>query len=173
MKEELKKIHDALGITSAHLANYKLKLCEQPELRDLIVCSIDVEGRPFILEKSAAMAWKKMFESAAEDKVLLEPISGFRSYIHQKNLILKKLADGKSLEAVLTETALPGFSEHHSGRAVDLCTERRYRLDEHFERTQAFEWLSIHATHFGFKLSYPRDNPLGIAYEPWHWCFTQ
>ena len=24
---------------------------------------------------------------------------------------------------------------------------------------------------FGFSMSYPRDNPLGVMYEPWHWRF--
>ena len=41
--------------------------------------------------------------------------------------------------------------------------------EESFERTAAFDWLRTHAGAHGFTMSYPRDNPHGIVYEPWHW----
>ena len=40
------------------------------------------------------------------------------------------------------------------------------------ELSDGFAWLSHSAHQFGFSLSYPRDNPLGFIYEPWHWCFN-
>ena len=43
--------------------------------------------------------------------------------------------------------------------------------EESFETTPAFAWLSQHAARHGFSLSYPRGNPHGIVYEPWHWRF--
>ena len=43
--------------------------------------------------------------------------------------------------------------------------------EESFEATDAFAWLQAHAGEHGFHLSYPRDNPHGIVYEPWHWCW--
>jgi D-alanyl-D-alanine carboxypeptidase len=65
--------------------------------------------------------------------------------------------------------AAPGHSEHHTGRAVDIATPGSRPLTEEFEQTDAFRWLSSRAVEFGFSLTYPRDNPWGIAYEPWHW----
>ena len=44
-------------------------------------------------------------------------------------------------------------------------------LELEFEHTSAFRWLSDNARTFGFFLSFPRQNPYGYAYEPWHWCF--
>ncbi|MET0229666.1 MAG: D-alanyl-D-alanine carboxypeptidase family protein, partial [Rhodanobacteraceae bacterium] len=38
-------------------------------------------------------------------------------------------------------------------------------------KSPAFRWLMRHAKRFGFRLSYPRSNRHGIAYEPWHWCW--
>lgn len=64
-----------------------------------------------------------------------------------------------------------GYSEHHSGCAVDICSNDRFKLSESFEETDAFEWLMSHAQTFGFSLSYPRNNDKGIIYEPWHWFF--
>ncbi|MBT8145423.1 MAG: D-alanyl-D-alanine carboxypeptidase family protein, partial [Gammaproteobacteria bacterium] len=63
------------------------------------------------------------------------------------------------------------FSEHHTGRALDLNTDGCAVLQEEFENTSAFQWLMAEAQSFGFILSYPRDNPWGIVYEPWHWCY--
>lgn len=172
MNASLEKIYQDLGINDGHRAACKLAPCEQPDLGELEVVDIHVDGRPFVLEKKAAQAWRKMRAAAASDQVVFEPFSGFRSYRHQQQLILRKLANGQALEAILAEVAIPGFSEHHSGRAVDICTVDRYQLDEAFEATVAFTWLSQNAARFGFRLSYPRGNPMGIVYEPWHWCFT-
>ena len=33
-------------------------------------------------------------------------------------------------------------------------------------------WLASHAGEFGFSMSYPRGNPHGIVYEPWHWLYA-
>ena len=43
--------------------------------------------------------------------------------------------------------------------------------EESFEATPAFAWLQARAGDFGFAMSYPRGNPHGIVYEPWHWRF--
>ena len=70
-------------------------------------------------------------------------------------------------------SAPPGCSEHHTGRAVDIGTPHCKVLDEEFEQTEAFDWLVRFAGKFGFRLSYPRGNSCGYAYEPWHWCFVR
>ena len=68
-------------------------------------------------------------------------------------------------------SAAPGYSEHHSGRAVDLTTPGSPVLEEAFEESDAFAWLRRRAPEFGFRMSYPRDNPHRVAYEPWHWAW--
>jgi len=75
------------------------------------------------------------------------------------------------VEEILTVNAAPGYSEHHSGYALDIGTPGEPPAEESFESTAAFAWLGEHAGRFGFQLSYPRDNPHGIVYEPWHWCW--
>lgn len=172
MQENLTEIHAALGITQIHLENNKLAYHEQPALHDLQVVEIDFEGKPFILTTGAAHAWKKMTAAAEQDQISLKPFSGFRSYIHQKSLIERHLKNGRPLEDILTHIAIPGFSEHHSGRAVDIHALGHPILEEEFEKTEAFAWLSQHAYRFQFRLSYPRNNVLGIIYEPWHWLYT-
>ncbi|MDQ3057589.1 MAG: D-alanyl-D-alanine carboxypeptidase family protein, partial [Pseudomonadota bacterium] len=58
-----------------------------------------------------------------------------------------------------------------SGRALDISTLDEPSAEESFEKTAAFGWLTANAGGYGFVMSYVRDNPHGIVYEPWHWCF--
>ena len=78
---------------------------------------------------------------------------------------------GQRIEDILKVNAAPGYSEHHTGRAVDIATPGSRPLTGEFETTNAFGWLESRAVEFGFSLTYRRDNPWGMAYEPWHWCF--
>ncbi len=173
MNISLDQIYAELGITETHLNSNRLSRCEEPPLSKLEIVEIDFEGRPFILAIPAANAWRKMYQEAQQNGVSIEPFSGFRSYMYQKQLIKRKLEKRKPLDIILTETAIPGFSEHHTGYAVDICTEGKYLLNESFENTKAFDWLMKNAERFSFYLSYPRNNDKGIVYEPWHWCFLE
>ena len=51
--------------------------------------------------------------------------------------------------------------------------EGNQSLEEVFEDSEAFDWLLGNAGDYGFRLSYPRDNAYGIAYEPWHWFYEK
>ena len=171
MSTELLKIFEELKISDELLVKNKLGRCEQLPLNQLEIVDIDFEGKPFILEANAASSWRKMRTRAASEGIVLDPFSGFRSYKYQMQLIKRKLEKGKPLEMILTETAIPGYSEHHTGKAIDICTDGRYCLEESFENTRAFAWLTENARDFSFRMSYPRQNKIGIIYEPWHWLF--
>jgi zinc D-Ala-D-Ala carboxypeptidase len=108
--------------------------------------------------------------AAAEDGIALMLVSAFRSPERQAEIVRAKLASGRSLEQILSSSAPPGYSEHHTGRAVDVATTGCPPLEEEFEHTEAFRWLSRHAPALGFTLSYPRGNAYGYTFEPWHWC---
>jgi D-alanyl-D-alanine carboxypeptidase len=154
-----------------HLDENKLPKCEQVPLQNLEVIEIDHVGRPILLEKAAAQAWRHMCLNAESDNITFKPFSGFRSYLYQKQVIKQKLDLGLQLNGILKEIAIPGFSEHHGGCAVDICVLGDFSLSEEFEKTEAFVWLKKKAANYNFSLSYPRDNPNGIVYEPWHWCY--
>lgn len=118
-----------------------------------------------------ARAWRAMRAAAHRDGVALEAISGYRSHAYQRSIFERKFARGQALAEVLRVNAAPGHSEHHSGRALDIGTPGDPAAEEDFELTPAFGWLARNAERFGFRLSYPRGNPHGITYEPWHWCW--
>jgi zinc D-Ala-D-Ala carboxypeptidase len=158
-----------LGIPSDYGGKRGLRL--QAEATELVSIGENPEGRDVRLTATAARAWANMKDEAFEIGITLVPISGFRSVERQTEIIRAKLAAGQSIEDVLRKIAAPGYSEHHTGRAIDIGVPDEEPLTERFAETTAFSWLEAHAPDFGFTLSFPRDNPHGIAYEPWHWCF--
>ena len=96
-------------------------------------------------------------------------MSGCRSVSYQADLIRRKLASGQDIQSILRVNAAPGFSEHHTGRAVDIATPGTRPLIAAFDLSGAFKWLQANAGAFGFRMPYGRGNRFGFEYEPWHW----
>jgi len=161
---------DALGLDAErYAAQSGLPLEAEP--RWLMLAGFDRYRRPLWLHPAAARAWTRLRAHAQREGVALDAISGYRSHDYQLGIFARKRARGLSVEEILTVNAAPGFSQHHSGRALDIGTSGEPPAEESFERTAAFSWLRANARDHGFVMSYPRDNPHGIVYEPWHWFF--
>ena len=160
-------LHRELGIPDDYAAARNLPFWE--ETSDLVDVGPNLVGRMQKLTPTAATRWREMVAAAAEDGVLLLIVSGFRSFHYQADLIRHKLENGQAIEDILVVNAAPGYSEHHTGTAVDIATPGCRPLTEEFDQSEAFIWLSGHAAEHGFEMTYPRDNPWGICYEPWHW----
>jgi D-alanyl-D-alanine carboxypeptidase len=139
---------------------------EAQELEDV---EPNIIGRMQRLAPDTARSWRQMKHAAAKSDIDLLLVSGFRSIGYQVELFRKKLASGQQIDAILKVNAAPGFSQHHTGRAVDIATPGSRPLTEEFETSNAFEWLRKHAARFGFRMPYGRDNAFGLTYEPWHW----
>ncbi|MBT8421783.1 MAG: D-alanyl-D-alanine carboxypeptidase family protein [Gammaproteobacteria bacterium] len=136
---------------------------------ELVNVGPNLVGRMQQLTPLAARQWQAMVSAAATNGIPLLIVSGFRSFDYQATLIRNKLTAGQEIAEILRVNAAPGFSQHHSGQAVDIATPGSRPLTEAFEETQAYDWLTKNAADFGFSMSYPRDNPHGFIYEPWHW----
>lgn len=162
------KIHQDLGIPADYGCRPELPYYE--EATDLIEVGQNLVGRMQKLTPSAAARWQKMVEAAANDGVRLLIVSGFRSFEYQAELIRNKLAAGQTIDEILKVNAAPGFSQHHSGAAVDIATPGSRPLTEEFEVSEAFAWLQNTAARYGFSMTYPRENQYGFVYEPWHWA---
>ena len=158
-----------LGLDQAYGERTGLPLVPEPDR--LAYAGHDRYRRPLWLHPRAARAWTHLHAAALRDGVVLEAISGYRSHDYQLGIFERKRARGQSVEQILTVNAAPGYSEHHSGLALDIGAPDEPPAEESFERTAAFAWLRAQAGGYGFVMSYPRDNPHGIVYEPWHWRF--
>jgi zinc D-Ala-D-Ala carboxypeptidase len=160
-----------LGIPTTYGADRNMPL--HAEAKDLVSVGTDIYGRDRQLTPDAAVRWAELQAAARRDEVTLLLVSAFRSLEYQRLIFERKIAAGQPLESILKVNAPPGYSEHHTGRAVDLTTPGCVPLSEEFEMTAAFAWLSRNGHRFGFAMTYPRENPFGIAYEPWHWAVRQ
>lgn len=158
-----------LGMDERMPAARGLTLWRQPP--ELVTMTEPANGRTFLLTPETADAWRRLHGAAAGDGIALQIVSGYRSLEHQAGIIRRKLEQGRDLDEILKVLAPPGYSEHHSGTAIDVGSPGCLPLDEQFETIPAFHWLSANARRFGFFLSFPRDNPFGYIYEPWHWRY--
>jgi len=152
---------------------YEAFMPRQAEPPTLVDVGADVFGRPTRLTPAAARAWRQMRDAAECDGCHLLLISAYRSVARQRELLGRKINAGASLVDALQVMAFPGHSEHHTGRAIDVGSPDCPHLGVQFESTPEFAWITQHACRFGFSLSYPRGNPAGIAYEPWHWLMRE
>jgi D-alanyl-D-alanine carboxypeptidase len=169
-QELITRTLEELGISTSYCADRGMPIYE--EAADLVSVGLNVAGREQWLGPAAAAGWHHMRAEAESDGATLLLVSAFRSFEQQRQILERKLAAGQGLEHILAVNAPPGYSQHHSGNAVDLATPGCALLSEDFEHTGAFLWLRDHAASHGFSLTYPRGNAYGIAYEPWHWAFV-
>ncbi|WP_426347947.1 M15 family metallopeptidase [Alloiococcus sp. CFN-8] len=126
-----------------------------------------------VMEEKAAKALEELFEAARDDGIMLLANSGYRSYSIQKNLYERNLRI-KGRAHTEKYSAQPGASEHQTGLAMDIVAENYQSLDEGFENTEAFKWLSENAYKYGYILRYleGKEDITGYGYEPWHYRYV-
>ena len=112
-------------------------------------------------------AFSRMAEAAKQDSIDLIVDSGFRSASFQERIIRQRLEDGQNMQEVLTMVAPPGYSEHETGRAVDLVPSEAL-----FASSKIYLWLTENASRFGFRESYPESTADSMSWEPWHWYYS-
>ncbi|MEA5444312.1 M15 family metallopeptidase [Gammaproteobacteria bacterium AB-CW1] len=161
--------HLWLGIPREIAASTRLRI--QPEPSRLVSVGRGIYGRQHRLAPEAALAFEIMRQHARDQGVSLLLVSSYRSVDYQAELVARRLEEGRDKLRIFHGLALPGYSEHHSGCAVDLATDDYRQLGQDFRETAAYAWLRANARDYGFRESYPRNNNQGIMPEPWHWYF--
>ena len=130
---------------------------------------VELEG--FLVSKGCAKPLLAMMEAcrAAGHRCVINTAYRDRAYqqILWDNRYNNYIAQGYSPAAATELSAQfvlpPGYSEHHTGLAVDITgTDQMYR------------WLEQHAPEYGFILRYPEDKTqwTGVSYEPWHFRYV-
>ena len=97
---------------------------------------------------------EKIKTGELEQKRILEE----RTQEYQEDGLSYQAAYDKALETV----ALPGYSEHETGLAMDIVC------------SVTPTWLHEHCWEYGFILRYPEDKSsiTGISYEHWHYRYV-
>lgn len=167
----MKTIHEQLGIPEKY--GHSPALPRYADADELVDVGPNIIGRMQRLTPATARAWEKMQAAAAADSFELLIVSGFRSIDDQARLIWNKLCEGQTIDTILRVNTAPGYSQHHTGRAIDIATPGVRPLTEPFNKSPAFRWLDANAETFGFRMPYGYNNEWGLTYEPWHWFLTE
>lgn len=147
----------------------------EAEPSSLETIAIASDGYEIKLKSAAAREYRRLVAAAQAVGINLAAVSGFRTKALQSELFYQV---GQARNQTEAERALvsapPGYSEHHTGYAVDLIDldQPSTNLAPNFQYTAAFKWLQQNAKRYGFELSFLPNNPQGIMYEPWHWRFV-
>lgn len=127
------------------------------------------------LRANAAQKFQEMQAAARRNGIIIAPLSGFRSIAEQEYLFFKiKQQRGQVATQRAEVSAPPGYSEHHTGYAIDIGDGNTpaTNLNPSFEKTAAYNWLKNNAPKYSFELSFNPNNLQGVSYEPWHWRYV-
>ena len=123
------------------------------------------------INKEAYEAFLEMKNDMAKENMQIRIISAYRSYDYQESLYDNYLKNN-SQNIVDTYSARPGYSEHHTGLAIDVDNVKlNYNK---FYLTKEFLWMQDNAYKYGYILRYPKDkeNITGYSFEPWHYRYV-
>jgi len=140
-----------------------------------------------LLQALPAESWYKLRTAARREGYPISLISAYRSPEYQRDLFLSRLyatgvteeqlasgAGDKAIDAVLTLTAVPGYSRHHTGYTVDFWCEDGSLT---FLASSCFKWLQANnyqkAMEYGWIPSYPEGaTEQGPEPEPWEYVWV-
>ena len=134
------------------ITHYRYKDCKPSNLVSVGRCKV---------HSACADAFKEMQAAAKKEGLNIRIVSGYRSSEYQIT-VFKRRFNGKyptpeQMKARLKFSAPSGYSEHHTGLAVDIN-----ETEQEFENTAEYEWLQKNAAKYGFELSFPKDNAQGL-----------
>lgn len=101
-------------------------------------------------------------------------ISSFRSEAEQQSLYDNAL-QSKGQAYADNFFMRPGYSEHHTGLALDLSLyDTETGLSADFPGSASQQWAAEHACDFGFIQRYPvsKSSITGIDFESWHYRYV-
>ena len=130
---------------------------------------IKVTAIPYIIRENEEMLINQETLINYQDLYLFIKNLGYKLYIfsayrtYEKQQIIYE--NSKNKEYV----ALPGFSEHHSGFAIDIST-LDIGITNQLENSPFYDALINNLHKFGFILRYPKNKEhiTGYPYEAWH-----
>lgn len=125
---------------------------------------------------------KKMLSDAKAAGMKMDVISAYRSYDDQKGVFNQTMQNwvnqGDSMFDAYNETkksvAVPGYSEHALGLALDIVSDGYQDLNDKQADTKEAKWLAENCYKYGFILRYPADKSkiTKIVFEPWHYRYV-
>ena len=158
------------------LVNKQNKLPDDWEEKVVLKEGHNIYGETHLAEEKALAQFELLREELLKEGIEIELDSTYRSVKEQQ-----KLWDDWTVEYgedyVKTYVAVPGYSEHHTGLAIDVCLDvdgkRIDDNDEMIAQREIFAKIHPHLADYGFILRYleGKDDVTGYGYEPWHFRY--
>ena len=129
------------------------------------------------VEKIALKHYWKLSDELKKEGVEIILDSSYRSVKEQQDL-WKDFEKKYGIEYVKKYVAVPGYSEHHTGLAIDVVIKKDGKLieenDDMIKEREIFAKVHKKLAKHGFILRYPegKDNITGYSYEPWHFRYV-
>lgn len=155
------------------LVNKQHKLPDNWESQITLVTSYDPWGDEVLIEETTLKQFEKLQAALLDRGLDIYLDSVYRSVDDQIalwNYFKQEYGEDYCKQYV----AVPGYSEHHTGLAVDVCitVDGEYNNDNNVMLAQADLFNEVHTLmpQFGFILRYPKgkEDITGYSYEPWH-----
>lgn len=122
----------------------------------------------FKIHRDAKPALQEMVNAAKRDGVTLTPGSILRTSSRQAQIVADKKKKGQSAQQIYYTSSHPGYSEHHTGLAVDFSP-----INHSFAKTAGYRWLKQHAHEYGFYQTFTPEYSAysSVSEESWHWRY--
>lgn len=130
---------------------------------------ISAPQREIRVEKKTARDFQRMCEYAKKSGIWLYATQGHRTVRAQQALI-NYYTERDGAERAMRRCAPAGFSEHHSGLALDVNGGTWENNAGVLNGKLAWAWLAEHCFKFGFMIKNlkGKEHITGTQYEPWH-----
>jgi LAS superfamily LD-carboxypeptidase LdcB len=134
-----------------------------------------VSDKNTALRKPAILALNDMLEDfeKAEGPNDILVCSGYRTFDYQETLLSRE-EEEKGAQEASTWVATPGYSEHHTGYALDFNLLHEDGTSDSYTGTGIYQWVNDHAPEYGYIVRYESEKAefTGIQYEPWHFRYV-
>ena len=137
-----------------------------------LVETLDKSNNKVLLEKEAFYYYEQLKEYLKTIGIKIVINEAYRSIEDQEKIVeeFKSIYDEEKL---YKKAAVPGYSEHHTGLAIDigLIYDKKEEEEENIKIREAiYQEMHKHLSKFGFILRYPKgkEEITGYSYEPWH-----
>ena len=161
------------------LVNKYSRLPDDWEKKVKLVKTKDAWDEELQIEKETYENYLELEKDLEADGVDIELDSVYRSVADQQDLWDRWSNDPeKGIDYVKKFVAVPGYSEHHTGLAVDICLKKDgelvYDNDEMIADKDTFKKIHKKLANHGFILRYAdgRESVTGYTYEPWHFRYV-
>ena len=169
------QVENKRGYNYLVLVNKYSQLPDDWEKKVKLVDAKNAWDEDIKVEQNAYKNYEELKEELKDDGINIELDSVYRSVKEQQNLWDEWSNDPeKGIDYVRQYVAVPGYSEHHTGLAIDICLRKDgelvYENDDMIADRETFAKIHKKIAKHGFILRYleNREGMTGYAYEPWH-----